>query len=116
MHSRWRIPAALLLPVLALLTLGRIANSQDVESVATSAKPSVAVVLVQRADGLVSGTAFMAAEDLLLTAEHVVANTRRIVVKFPNYPVVDARLVASDSENDVAVLSIPELAVRPLPL
>jgi S1-C subfamily serine protease len=116
MRSRWRIPAALLLPVLALLTLGRIANSEDVESVATGAKPSVAVVLAQRADGLVSGTAFMAAEDLLLTAEHVVANARRIVVKFPNFPVVDARLVASDSENDVAVLSIPELAVRPLPL
>jgi S1-C subfamily serine protease len=116
MRSRWKVPAALLLPVLALFTLGRIANSQDVESVAVGAKPSVAVVLTQRADGIVSGTAFMAAEDLVLTAEHVVANARRIVVKFPNYPVVDAQLVASDSENDVAVLSIPELAVRPLPL
>ncbi len=107
---------ALLLTVLALLTFGHIANSQDIESVAVGAKPSVAVVLAERADGVVSGTAFMAAERLVLTAEHVVAKSRRIVVKFPNYPVVDARLVVSDSENDVAVLSIPELAVRPLPL
>jgi S1-C subfamily serine protease len=116
MRSKWKAPTALLLTVLTLLSLGRIANSQDIESIATGAKPSVAVVLAQRADGLVSGTAFMAAEDLLLTAEHVVANARRIVVKFPNYPVVDARLLASDSENDVAVLSVPELSVRPLPL
>ncbi len=116
MRSKWKAPTALLLTLLALLTFGRIANSQDVESVATGAKPSVALVLTQRADGVVSGTAFMAAEGLVLTAQHVVANARRIVVKFPNYPVVDARLVGSDSENDVAVLSIPELAVRPLPL
>ena len=116
MRPKWKGPAALLLTVLALLTLGRIADSQDVESVAAGAKPSVAVVLTERADGIVSGTAFMAAEELVLTAEHVVANARRIVVKFPNYPVVDAQLVVSDSENDVAVLSIPDLAVRPLPL
>ncbi len=116
MRSKWKAPTALLLTVLVLLTLGRIANSQDVESVVAGAKPSVAVVLAERANGVVSGTAFMAAEGLALTAEHVVADARRIVVKFPNFRVVDAQLVASDSENDVAVLSIPELSVRPLPL
>src|SRR5205809_2698100 len=58
----------------------------------------------------------MAAERLLLTAEHVVAASRRVAVKFPDYPAADVQLLGSDSENDVAVLSIPESGVRPLPL
>src|SRR2546426_5838350 len=116
MRSRWKAPAALSLTIFALLTLVLIANSQDVESVATGAKLSVAVVIAQRGNGVVSGTAFMAAERLLLTAEHVVAASRRVVIKFPDYPVADVQLVGSDSENDVAVLSIAESIVRPLPL
>lgn len=116
MRLKWKAPAALLLMIPALLTLVLTANSQDVESVAKGAKLSVAVVLAQRGDGVVSGTAFMAAERLLLTAEHVVAASRRVAVKFPDYPAADVQLVGSDSENDVAVLSIPESGVRPLPL
>ena len=116
MRLKWKAPAALLLMIPALLMLVLTANSQDVESVATGAKLSVAVVLAQRGDGVVSGTAFMAAERLLLTAEHVVAASRRVAVKFPDYPAADVQLVGSDSENDVAVLSIPESGVRPLPL
>src|SRR5437667_7060959 len=116
MRLKWKAPAALLLMIPALLMLVLTANSQDVESVATGAKLSVAVVLAQRGDGVVSGTAFMAAERLLLTAEHVVAASRRVAVKFPDYPVADVQLVGSDSENDVAVLSIPESGVWPLPL
>src|SRR5438876_8472307 len=116
MRLRRRVSVSLLPLLLIFLTLVPPANSQDVESVAVAAKPSVAVILVQRADGVVSGTAFMAAERLVLTAEHVVANARRIVVKFPYYPAVDAKLYGSDSENDVAVLAIAGLPVRPLPL
>jgi S1-C subfamily serine protease len=116
MLSKWKPLGWLLSLSLALLVLVPTASPQDVESVAVAAKSSVAVILAEEEDGIVSGTGFMAAGRLILTAEHVVANSRRIVVKFPNYPVVDAELLGADSDNDVAVLSIPELPVRPLPL
>jgi len=117
MRSMWKA-LMLLLPVLLIfLTLPPAVHSQDVETVAIAAKPSVAVILAQRADGgIASGTAFMAAEKLILTAEHVVANAKRILVKFPDYPAVDARVSGADANNDVAVLAIPGLPVRPLPL
>src|SRR5256886_12992477 len=107
MRLKWKAPAALLLMNPALFMLVLTANSQDVESVATGAKLSVAVVLAQRGDGVVSGTAFMAAERLLLTAEHVVAASRRVAVKFPDYPVADGPLVWSNSEKEGAGTSIP---------
>lgn len=116
MRSALKPLVPLLLMALAFFALVPIASPQDAESVAVAAKPSVAVVLTQRADGVVSGTAFMAAGGLVLTAEHVIAESQEIVVKFPNHPAVDAEPVGSDSDNDVAVLSIPELSVRPLPL
>src|SRR5437899_10789032 len=105
MRLKWKAPAALLLMIPALLMLVLTANSQDVESVATGAKLSVAVVLAQRGDGVVSGTAFMAAERLLLTAEHVVAASRRVAVKFPEYPAAEVQTDGSDNENDYAVMS-----------
>ncbi len=109
---------ALLLPsALMYLTLTPGAHSQDVESVASAAKASVAVILVQKTDGsIASGTAFMAAEKLALTAAHVVVDARRVLVKFPDYSAVDARVAGSNSDDDVAVLNIPALPVRPLPL
>jgi S1-C subfamily serine protease len=116
MRSKWKLPAAVLFMILTPSSLVLIANSQDVESVAVGAKSSVAVVLAERRDGVVSGTAFMAGERLLLTAEHVVASSRRVTVKFPDYPAADVQLVGSDRENDVALLSIAESVVRPLSL
>jgi S1-C subfamily serine protease len=93
-----------------------VANSQDAEIVATAAKPSVGAILAERADGTFSGTAFMAADRLVLTAYHVVEGARRILLKFPDYPAVDARVVGGNVNDDVAVLSIPGLPVRSLPL
>lgn len=108
--------AALFLLLFTIFILGLAAHSQDAESVAAVAKPSVAVVLTQRPGGVGSGTAFLVAERLIVTAEHVIANSRHIAVKFPQHPPVEAQLVDSDSESDVAVLSIPPLHLRPLPL
>src|SRR2546430_12302146 len=101
MRLKWKAPAALLLMIPALLTLVLTANSQDVESVAKGAKLSVAVVLAQRGDGVVSGTAFMAAERLLLTAEHVVAASRRVAVNINDYSAADVQMVRLAHENHV---------------
>ncbi len=93
-----------------------LANSQDAEAVATAAKPSVGAILAERPDRLFSGTGFMAADQIVLTAYHVVEGARRILLKFPDYPAVEAKLVGGSGNDDVAVLSIPGLPVRPLPL
>ncbi len=92
------------------------AHSQDVETVATSAKPSVAVILAKGPDGISSGTGFLVADQLVLTADHVVRGATEIVLEFPNFPPVPARLVRGDQDTDVAVLSIPTLPIPPLPL
>jgi S1-C subfamily serine protease len=92
------------------------AYSQTVEAVATAAKSSVAVILVQKADGLHSGTGFMAADRRVVTTFHLVEGARRIQLKFPGVQSVDATVAKKDQANDVAVLSIPPLPVKPLPL
>ena len=109
------IVAALVLLV-SSIHVDTVAQAQDIEAVASAAKSSVAVILAQRPDGNFSGTAFMAAEHLVLTANHVVKGATRVLLKFPDYPAVDARVVASEANDDVAVLTIPSLPVRPLPL
>jgi S1-C subfamily serine protease len=92
------------------------AYSQTVETVATATTPSVAAILVQKADGLHSGTGFMAADRRVVTTFHLVEGARRIQLKFPGVQSVDATVAKTDQANDVAVLSIPPLPVKPLAL
>ena len=49
-----------------------LAQSQDVGSVATAARSSVAVILATRPDATFHGTGFMAADRLVLTTNHLV--------------------------------------------
>lgn len=100
----------------AEITFAPPVTSQDIETVVASAKTSVAVILAKQPDGISSGTGFMAAERLVLTAYHVVKNSSRIVLKFPQYEAVEARVSRTDPQDDVALLSIPSIPVRPLPL
>lgn len=100
--------------LLFLLPTG--ANSQDVESVALGAKPSVGVILAEVPSGISSGTAFQAAERLAVTAYHVIQDARRVILKFPDHPPVEARVAGVDINNDLAVLSFPTLPIRSLPL
>ncbi|HLJ58974.1 MAG TPA: trypsin-like peptidase domain-containing protein [bacterium] len=92
------------------------AKAQDVEVVVANAKSSVAVILAKGPKGVFSGTGFFIGNGLVLTANHVVQGATQIALKFPEYPAVQARLVRSSQANDVAVLSIPNLPVRPLSL
>ncbi|MDR7523631.1 MAG: trypsin-like peptidase domain-containing protein [Armatimonadota bacterium] len=102
--------------ILALGTLVPAAESQDTESVFAGSRASVAAVGSDTPGGVSIGSAFAAADRLALTAHHVIRDARRVIVRFPDYPPVDARVVATDSVNDLAVLAIPALPVRPLPL
>jgi hypothetical protein len=118
---RHRSTRVVLLALASLLTavLGAPAppaHSQDAESVFAASRASVAAVLSDTPVGISSGSAFMAADRLVLTAYHVIQDARRVVVRFPDYSPVDARVVATDNVNDLALLAIPALPVRPLPL
>src|SRR6266513_631916 len=94
----------------------RAATVQGIGPAGDAAKPSVGVVLAERPDGKVSGTAFVVADRLALTADHVVRGARRIQIKFPNQSAVEAKVVGGNEKADVATLSIPSLPIRPLPL
>lgn len=98
------------------LCSGPIADAQDAQSVAAVANASVCAILVQLNTGVASGTGFLAADGLVLTANHVVKDGLHISVKFPGQPAMDARVVAGDGANDLAVLSVAPLPIRPLAL
>jgi S1-C subfamily serine protease len=93
------------------------AFAQDATAVAATASASVCAILVQTNDQeAYSGTGFLVANSLVLTANHVVQNARRILVKFPGEAAVDARVVSQDGASDLAVLSVPPLPIRSLSL
>ncbi len=116
MHRSLVSSFAVLSLVVSSMLFVPLAHSQTVEAVATAARPSVAAILATRSDGTLRGTGFMAADRLVITTYHLVMGATRIVLKFPDYPEVEARVVQGDSISDVAVLTIPALPVRPLPL
>ncbi len=65
----------------------------------------------------ISGSGFVAAPGVVVTAAHVVAGERSTYVVPEGTDVrLGAQVVAFDSRNDVAVLRVPRLASRPLPL
>ncbi len=90
--------------------------AQDVHGVVLGTIPSVGAILAERDDGTAAGTVFVASDRLVLTAYHVVQGARRIRIKFPDYPPLEAEEVTHDTTNDLAVLSIPSVPASPLPL
>ena len=64
----------------------------------------------------VTGTGWVAKPGLVVTAAHVVAGQGDTVVTPRGGEALHATAVAFDPRNDVAVLRVPGLAVRPLPL
>ena len=81
------------------------------------AAPSV-VRVVGTACGLaVEGSGWVGRPGLVVTAAHVVAGEHDTAVQpFGSGPALPATPVAVDARNDVAVLRVPGLRVRPLPL
>src|SRR5579864_334179 len=86
--------------------------------VAKNAQPSVGIVFVEHQGGApVSGTAVVAGDHLVLTANHIVEGGSRILLRFPkSADWMETKVLEADPTNDIAVLSLPGPDVHPLPL
>lgn len=80
------------------------------------AAPSVVRVLGTACGVGVEGTGWVARPDLVVTAAHVVAGQNDTVVELQSGGRVPADVVAFDRRNDVAVLRVRDLGLRPLRL
>ena len=71
--------------------------------------------------GNLVGSAFVAGDNLVLTAAHVVAGARSIDLSFPGAPLIAARAIAIDADDDTALLRVdgrlpPTLGMATSPL
>src|SRR5207245_4758424 len=80
------------------------------------ATPSVVRVLGTACGVGVEGTGWVARPNLVVTAAHVVAGQHDTVVELQSGGRLPAAVVDFDRRNDVAVLRVRELALRPLAL
>ena len=79
------------------------------------ASPSVVRVLGTACGLRIAGSGWVAAPSLVVTAAHVVAGQKDTVVEPASSEVkLRATVVAFDTRNDVAVLRVPSLGLRPL--
>ena len=79
-----------------------------------AAAPSVVRVLGTACGLGIEGSGWVARPGLVVTAAHVVAGESDTTVTPLSGPTLPAEAVAFDPRNDVAVLRVPGLAVRPL--
>jgi uncharacterized membrane protein required for colicin V production len=87
------------------------------DPVVRAAAPSVVRILGTACGLGISGSGWVAAPGIVVTAAHVVAGERTTyVVQSESDHRLNAEPVAFDSKNDVAVLRVPELTARPLPI
>lgn len=104
--------------------LGGVDEGQTPPELDTSTDPlAAAAASVARISGTAfacgqnqSGSGFVVAPERVVTNAHVVAGVPSPVVELPDGQVLDARVVWFDAELDVAILAVPELVARPLPL
>jgi uncharacterized membrane protein required for colicin V production len=81
-----------------------------------AAAPSVVRVLGTACGLGVEGSGWVARPNLVVTAAHVVAGQKDTVVELQSGGRLRADVVAFDRRNDVAVLRVADLGLRPLPL
>jgi S1-C subfamily serine protease len=81
-----------------------------------AAAPSVVRVLGTACGLRVTGSGWVVRPDLVVTAAHVVAGESDTQVQASSGRRLSARVVAFDSRNDIAVLRVPGLGLRALPL
>src|SRR3954469_9647229 len=90
----------------------RLARARNVRSAA----PSVVRVLGTACGVGVEGTGWTARLDLVVTAAHVVAGQDDTVVELQSGARLPAQALAFDTRNDIAVLHVDTLVLRPRPL
>jgi len=81
-----------------------------------AAAPSVVRVLGTACGLGVEGSGWVARPNLVVTAAHVVAGQEDTVVELQSGERLPADAVAFDRRNDIAVLRVSDLGLRPLPL
>jgi uncharacterized membrane protein required for colicin V production len=81
-----------------------------------AAAPSVVRVLGTACGLGVEGSGWVARPNLVVTAAHVVAGQEDTVVELQSGGRLPAVIVAFDRRNDIAVLRVADLGLRPLPL
>jgi S1-C subfamily serine protease len=81
-----------------------------------TAAPSVVRVVGSACGLAVTGSGWVARDDLVVTAAHVVAGQRDTDVEVPSEGSLEATAVAFDERNDLAVLRVRGLDARPLAL
>jgi S1-C subfamily serine protease len=84
--------------------------------VVRAAAPSVVRVLGTACGLRVAGSGWVARPDVVVTAAHVVAGEKDTHVQTSTGRRLRAHAVAFDSRNDIAVLRVPGLGLRALPL
>lgn len=85
------------------------------DPIVRAASPSVVRVLGTACGLGISGSGWVAAPGLVVTAAHVVAGERSTyVVQSQSRVRLPAQAVAFDSKNDVAILRVPDLPAAPL--
>jgi outer membrane protein assembly factor BamB len=85
------------------VNLARGQNSLSKEEIITRAKP--ATVLIETDRGWGSGF-FVSCDGYLITNQHVIEDAQRITVIYRNRERLSAKVVASDSEVDLALLKV----------
>ena len=82
-------------------------HAMDAKEIVRRASPATALIVVETATGIGSGTGFVVNETgLVATNDHVIENALRIAV-FLGGDAIDATVVGRDSAHDLAVLRLP---------
>lgn len=92
------------------------ATSGVLEPIRDLVAPSVARVIGSGCDRVQEGTGFVAEPGVVVTNAHVVAGNETTQVAVAEIGELNATVVVFDPVRDLAVLSVPALAARPLPL
>lgn len=111
--SRWTLGALLLTSGLAG------AQEEKIAALHKQARESVFLLRVFDAGGaeIGTGTGFLAQDGIVVTNHHVVELASRVEVVLTDERKVQATgIVALDPDNDLALLRLPPVALRPLPL
>jgi S1-C subfamily serine protease len=87
----------------------------DVQRAQAKAASSVVRITSFSCGGIVSGTGFAVGPSLIATNAHVIAGSRRPVVKYGGIS-YESTLVYFDANLDLAMLRVPDLAAPPLAL
>jgi S1-C subfamily serine protease len=100
----------------AVVVVGLAAT--DLETVAASARPSVAMLLIGNPeDPTSSGTGFLVTRRWVATNHHVIAHAGRVTAEFADGSRHEAvGLVADDAEHDLALVALADDAGPPLAL